>query len=63
MWDPARYEVYADERSRPFTELLARVPTEAPGTVVDLGCGSGVLTARLADRWPSAAVTGVDSSA
>ena len=63
MWDPARYEVYADERSRPFIELLARVPAEAPGTVVDLGCGSGVLTARLADRWPSAAVTGVDSSA
>ena len=61
-WDPDRYLAYADERGRPFVDLLARVPAETPRTVVDLGCGPGVLTALLADRWPGADVTGVDSS-
>ena len=61
-WDPDRYLAYADERGRPFVELLARVDDPAPATVVDLGCGPGNLTALLADRWPSADLRGVDSS-
>jgi len=61
-WDPARYLAYADERGRPFLELLARVGAAAPGTVVDLGCGTGNLTVLLADRWPEARVSGLDSS-
>jgi trans-aconitate 2-methyltransferase len=62
MWDPQQYDVYADERSRPFHELLARVPAKQPRRVVDLGCGNGALTATLAERWPEASVLGVDSS-
>jgi trans-aconitate 2-methyltransferase len=31
--------------------------------VVDLGCGSGELTASLAARWPGALVRGIDASA
>ena len=61
-WDPATYLRFGGERARPFADLLARVRVEAPRTVVDLGCGEGALTASLALRWPSAAVTGVDSS-
>ncbi|PVG80996.1 trans-aconitate methyltransferase [Nocardioides gansuensis] len=66
-WDPERYLTYADERGRPFVELLARVApdpdgADEPRTVVDLGCGPGNLTALLARRWPRAAVTGLDSS-
>jgi trans-aconitate 2-methyltransferase len=61
-WDPDRYLTYADERGRPFLDLLARVGAEDPTTVVDLGCGPGNLTALLARRWPQARVTGVDSS-
>ncbi len=61
-WDPDRYLAYADERGRPFTDLLARVAAERPRTVVDLGCGPGNLTARLAERWPDADVLGLDSS-
>ncbi len=62
-WDPASYLTYADERGRPFVELLARIPREDPHLIVDLGCGPGTLTSLLADRWPAAAITGVDSSA
>ena len=62
QWDPERYLVYADERGRPFVDLLARVGATDPGRVVDLGCGPGNLTVLLKERWPSADVSGVDSS-
>lgn len=62
MWDPTTYLAFADERSRPFVDLLARVGAREPSLVVDIGCGPGQLTASLARRWPSARVLGVDSS-
>jgi trans-aconitate 2-methyltransferase len=61
-WDPTRYAAFADHRSRPFHDLLARVPDVRPGLVVDLGCGPGELTLSLVERWPGARVVGVDSS-
>jgi trans-aconitate 2-methyltransferase len=61
-WDPDRYLTYADERGRPFLDLVGRVAAVDPHVVVDLGCGPGNLTSLLADRWPAAAITGVDSS-
>ncbi|WP_460494428.1 methyltransferase domain-containing protein [Dactylosporangium cerinum] len=61
-WDPGQYARFADERARPFHELVARIPTTAPVAVVDLGCGPGTLTATLATRYPDAAVLGIDSS-
>jgi trans-aconitate 2-methyltransferase len=63
MWDPAQYLHFADERSRPFFDLLGRVGATDPGLVVDLGCGPGHLTVALASRWPEAEVRGIDSSA
>jgi trans-aconitate 2-methyltransferase len=62
MWDPGVYQRYADERSRPFHELVSRIRAQAPSMVVDLGCGPGNLTATLAHRWAGAAVHGIDSS-
>jgi trans-aconitate 2-methyltransferase len=62
-WDPSRYLQFDVERSRPFYDLMARVGATAPGRVVDLGCGPGQLTASLLERWPTARVLGVDSSA
>lgn len=61
-WEPAQYLRYADERGRPFLELVARVRVEAPRAVVDIGCGPGNLTAVLARRWPGASILGVDSA-
>lgn len=62
-WDPAQYAKFTDHRMRPALDLLARVPLEGPRSVVDLGCGPGNVTTRLAQRWPGARVRGVDSSA
>jgi trans-aconitate 2-methyltransferase len=61
-WSPERYLTYADERGRPFLDLLTRVPAQAPRSVVDLGCGPGNLTTLLKRRWPNADVLGLDSS-
>jgi trans-aconitate 2-methyltransferase len=61
-WDPKAYLTFADERTRPAVELLARVPNEQPEHVVDLGCGPGNSTALLAARWPRASIEGVDPS-
>ena len=61
-WDPAAYLRFAGERARPFADLISRVDAASPRTVVDLGCGEGASTASLAQRWPGAVVTGIDSS-
>ena len=61
-WDPRQYLLYADERARPFGDLVARVHATDPGSVVDLGCGPGTLTETLLQRWPEAEIEGVDSS-
>jgi trans-aconitate 2-methyltransferase len=61
-WDPSQYLKFAGERLRPALDLLAHIPVEGPGSVVDLGCGAGNLAPMLQARWPSARLTGVDSS-
>ncbi len=61
-WDPDRYLSFADERGRPFLDLLGRVGATDPAEVVDLGCGPGNLTGLLAERWPDARVRGLDTS-
>lgn len=64
LWDPAQYLRHAGHRTRPFTDLLARVP-DLPGDpprIADLGCGAGNVTALLAHRRPDARITGYDTS-
>ncbi|MEV5145977.1 trans-aconitate 2-methyltransferase [Streptomyces sp. NPDC052727] len=63
-WDPAQYLRHAGHRARPFADLLARIPGlpgDAP-RIADLGCGPGNVTALLAERWPTARITGYDNS-
>lgn len=61
-WDPDRYHQFQRERSAPFDDLLTLVRRRDGLSVIDLGCGSGELTARLADILPGSDVVGLDSS-
>lgn len=60
-WDPGQYLRFADDRGRPFVDLVARIGSSAD-VVVDLGCGPGQLMGVLRARWPDASLLGVDSS-
>jgi trans-aconitate 2-methyltransferase len=62
-WNPDRYQLFKSERSAPFDDLLRLVEIRPEMQVIDLGCGTGELTRRLADSLPGSQVLGVDSSA
>ncbi|MFE7130914.1 trans-aconitate 2-methyltransferase [Streptomyces sp. NPDC057638] len=64
VWDPQQYLRHADHRTRPFADLLARIDglPRADARIADLGCGAGNVTALLAERWPTAHITGYDNS-
>ena len=61
-WDPDQYSKFAAERAKPFVDLLAMVEPVPGGDVIDLGCGTGELTARLHAHTKAATTIGVDAS-
>jgi trans-aconitate 2-methyltransferase len=61
-WNPERYMNFAEERAQPARDLAARIRVDAPRRVMDLGCGPGNSAQALAERWPQASITGLDSS-
>ena len=61
-WDPDHYEEFFAQRHQPGRDLMTRIDLVDPADIVDLGCGTGRLTAELARRWPDASVTGIDRS-
>ncbi len=61
-WNPDKYHQFQTERSAPFDDLLKMVDVRPNLRVVDLGCGTGELTRRLADTLPNGDVLGLDAS-
>ena len=61
-WSPEKYLAFANERARPAADLIAQIKGVDPRVIVDLGCGPGNSTAQLRQRFPSAAITGIDAS-
>lgn len=61
-WNPDRYHQFQRERFAPFEDLLRLIRVREGMEVVDLGCGTGELTRRLADALPESQVLGIDSS-
>lgn len=62
-WDPAQYERFREERSRPFHDLVALIQGRRGMRVVDLGCGTGELTRALHRRLRAGSTLGLDNSA
>lgn len=64
-WSATQYLKFGNERTRPVHDLVAQVlpliSTPNP-RIYDLGCGPGNSTAVLADAFPGARITGMDSS-
>lgn len=66
-WDPRQYDRFQSERSQPFYDLLEMtiglLEGRRPDRVVDLGCGTGELTATLHERTGARQTLGLDNSA
>ena len=55
------YDGWAEPQQRMASRLLDFLPeTPRPESILELGCGTGLLTERLAARWPEARIHAVD---
>jgi len=61
-WSARQYTTFEQERTRPVRDLVAAIATTQVQRAVDLGCGPGNSTEVLAERFPQATITGMDSS-
>ncbi|HVX51484.1 MAG TPA: methyltransferase domain-containing protein [Chitinophagaceae bacterium] len=62
-WNPDIYNQFKEERFAPFYDLLTFIKPLLGASVIDLGCGTGELTGKLADALPGSQVLGIDASA
>jgi trans-aconitate 2-methyltransferase len=61
-WDAETYERISDPQFEWGLEVLERLELAGDETVLDAGCGSGRVTAKLLERLPSGRVIAVDGS-
>jgi trans-aconitate 2-methyltransferase len=61
-WNPDLYARFGAERARPFRDLLGLVRPRPGMRVVDLGCGTGELTAEAHQALGARETLGLDSS-
>src|SRR3979411_261863 len=62
VWNPQQYLKFSGHRLRPAVDLLMRIPDFPVRTIADLGAGAGNVTKLIKERWPDAAVVGVEGS-
>jgi trans-aconitate 2-methyltransferase len=61
-WSPAQYEKFKAQRSQPFFDLMNMLEKTPSPRVIDLGCGTGELTAELHQHLKAKETIGTDSS-
>lgn len=61
-WNPALYDQFKQQRTQPALELMAMVQFRPLMRIIDLGCGTGEITARLHDELDAGETVGVDRS-
>lgn len=62
MWDAKLYNRFERERIQPSIDLAARIDKENCNRIIDIGCGSGMSTFALRNKYPKAEIIGVDLS-
>jgi trans-aconitate 2-methyltransferase len=61
-WSANQYLKFENERTQPARDLLSHVPLTSPKRIIDQGCGPANSTTVLATQYPTAKITGLDSS-
>ncbi|MEO1268293.1 MAG: methyltransferase domain-containing protein [Myxococcota bacterium] len=61
-WNPEQYHRFYQQRRQPFLDLRSLVQPQPQMRILDLGCGTGVLTRQLHDHLQAASTLGIDSS-
>jgi trans-aconitate 2-methyltransferase len=61
-WDAAAYDRVAAPMTERGVELVDRLELDGTETVMDAGCGTGAVTARLLERLPHGRVIALDGS-
>jgi trans-aconitate 2-methyltransferase len=61
-WDAAAYDTISDMQLRWGRRVLDRIELRGDEAVLDAGCGTGKVTALIAERVPEGRVVGVDAS-
>ena len=61
-FDGKKYEKASDHQKEWGTRLIAELNLNGSERVLDLGCGDGTITARIAGLLPEGEVVGIDAS-
>ena len=61
-WNAKQYHTYAAPTLAAPKSLLGKLPLQKYQSILDLGCGSGEITAWVAEQNPNAKVLGIDPS-
>ncbi|WP_340820574.1 methyltransferase domain-containing protein [Methanolobus sp. WCC4] len=62
-FDGKKYEKFSQPQRDWGSKVMEELELRGDEHILDLGCGNGLLTAKLAERVPDGRVVGVDSSA
>ena len=58
----ATYDRHAAVQQAAARRLSGLLPDSAPGCVLEIGCGTGIMTGRLLEHYPDAALDAIDLS-